>query len=338
LSSVANHRFDLNFSVDRPFDVVGFGQNAVDHVCLVPHYPAFNTKLQVTRYRQMAGGQIATAMAECALLGMRVKYIGKVGADDLGRFSLDSLKEFGIDTANVMVEPDSYNHYSFIMVDATNGERTILFDRDERLRYRAGEISPDSILSGKLLHLDANDLQAAIQCSKWAKSAGMPICLDIDRCDPGVEDLLPQIDFLIPSENFPLEFSGTDNLHDALHKLNRITGGFVCATLGARGALALFDGEYLPSPGFKVQTVDTTGAGDVFHGAFLYGVWKNWPLISILEFANAAAAINCAHLGARGGLTRIGDVLGFLRDRGVSLNLESGQTYHEAWSDRSNNT
>jgi sulfofructose kinase len=334
LSSIANHRFNLNLSDSSAFDVVGFGQNAVDHVCLVPHFPAFNTKLQVTRYRQMAGGQIATAMVECSLLGMRAKYVGKVGADELGRFSLESLKEYGIDSSDVSVEPDSYNHYSFIMVDATNGERTILFDRDERLRYREGELSRSMVTSGKLLHLDANDLQAAVLCSKWAREAGIPVCLDIDRCDPGVENLLPQIDFLIPSENFPLEYSETDNLHDALKKLHAITGGFLCATLGARGALALFEGEFLPSPGFKVQTVDTTGAGDVFHGAFLYGVWRNWPLKSVLEFANAAAAINCAHLGARGGLTSLREVLNFLRDRGVSLNPDTGEAYHEAWSNR----
>lgn len=335
MSSITNHRFNLKLS-DSRLDVVGCGQNAVDHVCLVPHYPAFNTKLQVTRYRQIAGGQIATAMAECARLGMRVKYIGKFGADELGRFSLDSLKEFGIDISDATVEPGSYNHYSFIMVDATSGERTILFDRDEKLRYRPGELTPEMVCCGKLLHLDANDLNCAIQCSKWARGNGIPICLDIDRCDPGVEELLPQIDFLIPSENFPLEYAETDNLHEALLKLHSISGGFVCATLGSRGALALLNGEFLSSPGFKVQTVDTTGAGDIFHGAFLYALWRNWPLKSILAFANAAAAINCAQLGARGGLTAPGDVLRFLRDRGVCLDPDSGLIQDGTWSASAN--
>lgn len=325
MPSIADFRFNLKLRKDQPFDVVGMGLNAVDHLCVAPNYPAFNTKVKISEFRKMGGGQVATAMAECAQLGMRAKYVGKVGSDDLGEFSLESLRNLGIDISGVTVEPDSYNQYAFIIIDSRNGERTILWDRDPKLMYRPGELRREEVIAGAMLHLDGHDLKAAIQSSQWAREAGMPVCLDIDRLDPDIGRLLPNIDFLISSTNFPLELTRGKDIHKALLKLQEITSGFVCATLGAEGALSLLGGEFYYSPGFAVEAVDTTGAGDVYHGAFLFGLWKNWPLDSILHFANAAAALNCVRLGARGGLSTAADVFAFIQSRGVIMDATSGR-------------
>lgn len=323
MPSIADHRFNLRLRRDFPFDVVGMGLNAVDHICVVPRYPPSNSKVEISEYRKMGGGQVATAMAQCSKLGMRAKYIGKVGSNHLGRFSLRSLAALDIDISAVTVEPDSYTQYALIIVDSRNGERTILWDRDPKLMYKPGELKEADLLSGSMLHLDGHDVSAAIQASQWARRAGVPVCLDIDRQESGIHELIRHVDFLISSSQFPGEVTGENEIESAMIKLGEFTQGLVCCTLGEEGALVLLNGEFYRSPAFSVEAKDSTGAGDVFHGAFLFGLWNNWPLGSILRFASGAAALNCLHLGARGGLSTAAEVFRFLRKRGIRIDEPS---------------
>jgi sugar/nucleoside kinase (ribokinase family) len=305
-------RFNLSFPKNKPFDVVSMGLNSVDFLSVVPEFPTLNSKMKILRFSKQGGGQVATAMVALSRWGVKTKYIGKVGGDELGHFSLNSIHQEGVDVSSVIMEPNAQNQFAIIIVDGVSGERTILWDRDERLMYREGELRKEEVCSGKLFHLDGHDLPAAIQCAKWAKEEGIPTVLDIDKAEPLTPELIKEIDFIVTSSRFPTLFTGISDREKALIEIQKQTPGFLCATLGPEGAMALVDGEILYVKGFPIHVVDTTGAGDVFHAGFIYGLLQNWEVVEILRFANAVAALKCRDLGGRRGIPALGKVQKFL--------------------------
>ncbi len=303
-------QFNLSFQ-DKPFNVVGMGLNSVDFLCVVPEFPVLGSKMKMLQFSKQGGGQVATAMVALSRWGMRTKYIGKVGEDELGEFSLKSIRQKGVDISSVTIEPNATNQFATIIVDSSSGERTILWNRDERLMYREGELRKEEVCCGKILHLDGHDIRAAIQCSRWAKEEGIPTVIDIDRVDPLTPELLKQTDFIITSSRFPTMVTGISDRKKALLELQKHTSGFLCSTLGGDGAIALVNGEFLHIEGLKVDAVDTTGAGDVFHGGFIYGLLQNWEVVQILRFANAAAGLKCKELGGRKGIPTLEEIKKF---------------------------
>ena len=301
-------RFNLSFPKDKAFDVVGMGLNSVDFLCVVPEFPTLNSKMEMLQFSKQGGGQVATAMVALSRWGIKAKYIGKVGGDELGQFSLHSIHEEGVDVSSVTTEPNATNQLATIIVDRSTGDHTILWNRDDRLRYREGELRKDEICSGKLLHLDGHDIHAAIQSASWAKEEGIPTVVDLDKAEPLTPELIKKIDFAITSSRFPTLLTGISDREKALVEMQRQAPGFLCATLGREGAIALVDGEILYVKGFEVNAVDTTGAGDVFHAGFIYGLLQNWEVREILRFANGAAAFKCRELGGRKGIPTLEEI------------------------------
>jgi len=308
-----NMRFNLSFPKDKPFDVVGMGLNSVDFLTVVPEFPAPNSKMKMLQFSKQGGGQVATAMVALSRWGVKTKYIGKVGADELGQFSLHSIRQEGVDVSSVKIEPNATNQFATIIVDGSTGDRTILWNQDDRLMYREGELQKEEVCCGKLLHLDGHDIRAAIQCARWAKEEGIPTVVDLDRVEPLTSELIKEIDFLITSSRFPLLYTGISDQKEAFFELQKHTLGFLCATLGHSGAMALVNGEFFYAEGFKVKAVDTTGAGDVFHGGFIYGLLQNWEVEKMLRFANAVAALKCLDLGGRRGIPTLEKTQPFMR-------------------------
>jgi len=305
-------RFNLSFVKDKPFDVVGMGLNSVDFLTVVPEFPAPNSKIKMLQFSKQGGGQVATAMVALSRWGVKTKYIGKVGEDELGQFSLHSIRQEGVDVSSVTIEPNATSQFATIIVDGSTGDRTILWNRDERLMYREGELRKGEVCSGKLLHLDGHDIHAAIQSARWAKEEGIPSIVDLDKVEPLTSELIKQIDFVITSSRFPTLLTGISDREKALIEMQRQSSGFLCATLGHEGAIALVDGEMVYVRGFGVNAVDTTGAGDVFHAGFLYGLLQNWKVKEILRFANGAAALKCRELGGRKGISTLEEIQKFL--------------------------
>jgi sulfofructose kinase len=305
-------RFNPSFPKNKPFDVVGMGLNAVDFLTVVPEFPTLNSKMEILQFSKQGGGQVATAMVALSRWRVRTKYIGKVGGDELGQFSLHSIHEEGVNVSSVTIEPNASNQLAIIIVDGVSGKRTILWDRDERLTYREGELRKEDVCSGKLLHLDGHDLRAAIQCVKWAREEGIPTVIDIDKVEPLTSELIREIDFVITSSRFPSLFTGISDRENALIELQKQIPGFLCATLGHEGAMAFIGKQILHVEGFHINVVDTTGAGDVFHAGFIYGLLQNWEVTEILRFANAAAALKCRDLGGRRGIPTLEEVQKFL--------------------------
>jgi len=288
------------------FDVTGIGLNATDTLILLPHFPAYAGKVAFDREILSPGGQVASALVTCAKLGLRVKYIGTVGDDERGRIQLDSLRETGINLDDVEVRKGCPNQTAYILIDEATGERTVLWKRDDCLRLGAESITPEKITCGRLLHLDAHDTAAVGRAAEIARRHHIPVTLDVDTIYPGFDRVLQHVDYLIASSEFPSRWTSENDPFRALELIqNEYRMPVAAMTLGAHGALARFEGRFIYSPAFVVNCVDTTGAGDVFHGAFCYAVLQNMPLRETLEFSNAMAALNCTALGARGGISTI---------------------------------
>ena len=288
------------------FDVVGVGLNATDTLILLPHFPAYGGKVPFLREILSPGGQVASALVTCAKLGLSAKYIGTVGDDERGRIQMESLRESGLNLDDVEIRRNCANQSAYILIDQTTGERTVLWKRDDCLRIDSGAVTPDKIACARLLHIDGHDTQAVARAAEIARGQGIPVTVDVDTIYPGFDRVLPHVDYLVASSEFPGRWTSERDPFRALEMIQEEYGMRVAAmTLGARGALARAEGRFIYSPGFVVNCVDTTGAGDVFHGAFCYAVLQNMPLRETLEFSNAMAALNCTAFGARGGIATV---------------------------------
>lgn len=285
------------------FDLVGVGLNATDTLLIVPRFPAYGGKETVEEEILSVGGQVTSAVAACQGLGLRTKYVGTVGDDHRGELQLASLRAAGVNVDDVKVRPGVPTQSAYIIVDRQTGERTVFLLRDERLRLEPEEIEDSWIAEARLLHIDGHDTPAVERAARLANEHSIPVTVDVDTIYDGFERVLPLVDYLIGSSNFPEQWTHERDPFEALTKIQEQFGMKVAAmTLGSHGALARQEERFYYSPAFVVDCVDTTGAGDVFHGAFCYGVLQEWPLERILEFSNAMAALNCKALGARGGL------------------------------------
>ena len=285
------------------FDLVGVGLNATDTLLLVPKYPELGGKVAFEREILSPGGQVATALATCSKLGLRSKYIGAVGDDEHGRIQMASLREAGLNLDDVEVRAGCPNQSAYIVIDQSTGERTIFWHRPDCLTIDPAKITPEKIACARMLHVDGHDTPAVARAARIARDHGIPVSVDVDNVYPGFDQVLACVDYLVGSTEFPARWTGE---HDPFRALELIQDQYgmrvVAMTLGLHGALAREGGRFVYSPGFIVDCVDTTGAGDVFHGAFCYSVLKGATVRDALEFSNAMAALNCTRLGARGGI------------------------------------
>jgi sulfofructose kinase len=289
----------------KPFDVAGFGLNSIDLITVVAEYPASNTKQRLQRFARLPGGQIATAMATCARLGWRSRYIGTFGEDELGALSRESLIAEGVDIGAARIITGATNQFAVILVDARSGERTVLWDRHPALTMEPDEVPKEAVTSGRLLIVDCHQTAAATRAARYAREAQVPTIVDVEKVRPGITELLQTVDVITAAQEFPTALTGHEDLGRALEAMARDFGpAVVCVTLGSAGSLTWCNGREIRTPPYQVDCIDSTGAGDVFRGAFAAGclAMPDGDLEDVLRFANAAAALNCRALGSRGAL------------------------------------
>jgi sulfofructose kinase len=290
------------------FDILGIGENATDTVLQLPQFPALGSKVEMLGAQIMPGGQVATALIACQRWGLRTHYVGVVGDDHAAELHRKELRRAGVHSDLAQVSR-TLSQMSFILIDASSGERTIVWRRDPRLTVPPAFLARSWITSARLLHVDGHDPATTSMAASWARASGIPVVADLDHMSPGLLRLLRFVDFPVTSKEFPADATGEKNLLKALPELHRTYGSrAVCATLGIHGALAWDGSRFCYAPSYKVQVVDTTGAGDLFHAAFSYGILHRWDLERILDFACAAAGLNCETLGARGGIGALAKV------------------------------
>ena len=293
------------------FDVIGVGESSIDEVYRLPVFPqphGPSAKLRVSSRTISPGGQVATALCTCASFGLRTSYVGALGRDDHGRTLRDALDRRAVDVRHVVTR-DAATRYAVILIDERSGERVVLWDRDPRLALSPAEIPPAAIADARLLHVDNLDEDIAILAAGIARANGRPVTTDIDIVGRRTEELVEAVTAAIFGEHILAEYAGEHDAGRALRTLrSRHPHPMLCVTLGARGAL-LLDGDRLHQvPGHAVRAVDTTGAGDVFRGAFIYALLRGDAPDHILAFANAAAAVSCTREGAIGGVPMLEEV------------------------------
>jgi sulfofructose kinase len=299
---------------DERWDVVGVGANSVDFVNLLPGYPQpFGSfaKMQIRDRRVLCGGQTATAMCTCASLGLRSKYVGVSGTDENGRRIRLELTKRDVDIADLIIR-DAENQFAVILVDETTGDRIVLWDRDDRLRLRDRELPVDALAAARVVHVDDVDDDAAIRAARIARDAGAAVTSDIDRLTPRTEELVASVTHAIFAQHVPTQLTGIHDMEGALRKLRCTHKHLLCVTMGEHGAMALDGDRFYHEPAFSVHAVDTTGAGDVFRGGFIYALLQHQPIDRILRTANAAAAVSCTRLGALNGVPTLDEVRGLM--------------------------
>ena len=298
-----------------PPDVVGLGYTATDYLAVVPHLPELDTKLEAGCLSIQGGGPVATALVTVRRLGLRPLYIGKVGDDDFGRFMLEELGKEGVDVTKVVCEKGAKSQFAFIMVDARLGHRTIVWTRGTVTRLRRGEADLSALDRCRCLMLDDLETEAGIEAAARARELGIPIVLDAGSVRDGMAELVPMCDYVVASSHFGLQYTGSDDPPWAARLIHEKTGRVAVVTAGEKGSFCAGPQGSFARKGFEVRAVDTTGAGDVFHGAFAVGILNGWDLPRVLEFSNAVAAMKCTKLGGRPGIPTFDEALEFLRSR-----------------------
>ena len=309
----------FQFASDKRYDAVGFGTNAVDFLIEVPQYPQFNSKVELSNYAQMAGGEAASTMAGLQRLGLATAYAGRFGDDPAADIGIASLDDEGVDTRFAERISGAATQIAFIIVDEASGERTVIWKRDKKLAYSPEDAPLDAARECRVLHITPHDTAACIAMAGAAKEAGAFVSIDIDNIFDGIEDLLPLIDIFVSSADFPARLTGIGTLKDALLSLSERYGfKIACATLGESGSILLAEGKFVETPGYAVPggCVDTTGAGDAFRAGLLYGLLSEASVEDAAAYANAVAALKCRSLGARSALPTEQELLTLLKKAG----------------------
>jgi sulfofructose kinase len=312
----------LNSSDRIEFDCIGFGMNVVDYLSILDPYPGLDEKVEVTESSMQGGGPVPTAMATLARLGLKVAYIGKVGDDPEGKFIKAELEKEGVNTDYLMVDKIGKTSHAFIWVDKGSGKRTVALDKTKSNHVERNEFTFMNSIFTRFLHLDARQPEIDIFLSRWAKKLGAEVSLDVGSLRSGVESVFPFVDHLIVSKRFACGFTGLTDPFSACERLMKEGFETVVVTIGEDGCVYASarkprmsggQNQVLRSPGFPVRVVDTTGAGDVFHGAFIYGLLNKWDLEKTAQFACATAAMKCTKLGGRAGIPSLVEVTNFIR-------------------------
>ena len=297
------------------FDVVGVGIACLDHNATVTKIPELDEHVMVLDYRKQMGGTVSTALTTIQRLGLTTKYMGMLGDDENGTFVLDSLRAEGVDVDSVRVAEGERSPFSFVLVDSMTGKRSIAYYPGCSFTAPADCIDTDAIKSARLLHVDIYTPAVAAACDA-AREAGVTISVEANVVYPGLEDLLHGGDIFITSREVFHELVGENDPVAAGKKAREEYNlDHAVVTLGAEGSVAVGEHEIITAQGFEVEAVDTTGAGDVFHGAYLYGHVMGWRFIRTLRFANAAAALMCTGQSGWSDIPTLPQVEHFLREQ-----------------------
>lgn len=305
--------------MDKQWDVIGTGSATVDDLLFVDHFPVQDTKQPILRSERHGGGLCATAMVASARLGARTAFAGVLGYDDISRWVEDDLAQEGIDVSLVVHREDARPIHAHIIVDE-QGTRTILYE--VRGRIGADDTLPDAdtIRKARVLFVDDFGLVGQVRMARAAREAGIPVVGDFEiDASSRVDDLVGLVNHLILSAGFATRYTGIADPAEAARSLWRPDRAVVIVTAGTQGSWT-YDGEHPPmhQPAFPVRAVDTTGCGDVFHGAYAASLNWNLPLMERVRFAAAAAALKATQPGGRRGIPRREQVEAFLRERGES--------------------
>ncbi len=297
--------------------VIGLGQCAYDYLFVTDSFPVPDTKKEILEWTNAGGGPVATALAGLARLGIECRYHGIIGGDEAGKRIRESLLAEKINIDGLIERPGSDSQVAFIAVEKVTGKRTIFWKRPSAKPLHPDEL-PDNFLEGaNFLLVDGLMAKTSIYAAKEARKKGIPVMLDAGRVREGMIDLANLSDYIVASEEFArgLRKDKPFDPEEAIEKIRSFGAKAATITLGDKGSITLYNDDIFRTPAFKVDAVDTTGAGDVFHGGYIYGILQKWDIKEVVRFASAFAAIKCRKLGGRAGIPGLKETMEFMKER-----------------------
>lgn len=286
------------------WDILGIGSSTVDDILFIDSFPRPDEKMPIRRSLRRAGGQTSTALAAAARLGARVSFCTCLGEEDLSQFMLGELKKNGVGCQHVTIFPGSRPFYAVILIDSSQGSRTILYSNEGFREIDPAAIDPQWIASSRVVLTDHNTPHAGLHAARLARDLHIPVVADLERTNiDGLADLLPMVDHLIVSQRFARDYTGLDEPAAMTANLARKDQAACVVTCGSRGCwYSLNGGPVRHFPAFEVQVVDTTGCGDVFHGAYAAALARGDDIERAIVLASAAAALKATNSGGWSGL------------------------------------
>lgn len=312
-----------------PLQIVGLGMATLDVLIRLHEMPSWERGVRVDDFGFDGGGPVGTAMVAAAKLGARVGFIGTAGNDVAADLKLRSIRDVGIDLSRMVYRDAPEDQLVIVHVHAETGERVFSgVHREARETLAPEDLDRAYITSASYLHLEGFHREAAIQAAQWMQEAGKTVALDGSKTqgpiDPSMRALISHVDVLISGEGFVEALTGLDDVEAACRAALETGPRIVVQTMGAEGSYTATRDAHFHTPAFQCDVVDTTGAGDVFHGAYLVGLLHGWNVREIAQFSTAVSAIKCASLGGRGGIPTFDDVMCYLRARGIELGDTDG--------------
>lgn len=299
--------------------IVGIGANVYDTLITLPYYPKEDTKLRADMVKESGGGPCATGLTAAAKLGESAAYIGNITDDAAGKYLIDDFKRYGVSDEYINIVPGCRSFTSYIWLSEQNASRTCVFEKGSVPALSLNSRQIQAIAGSRLLMVDGNDIEAAIEGAQIAKKSSVIVLYDAGGMYDGVDRLLPLADCLIPSEEFALKLTGAANAEEAAKKLfNMYSPDVVVVTCGKKGGVCCDNKGVAQYPSFSVAAVDSNGAGDVFHGAYAFAVVNGMDHYKACIFSSAVSALKCTRLGAREGVPCYDEVVEFLKERGYN--------------------
>ncbi|HOU11647.1 MAG TPA: carbohydrate kinase family protein [Anaerolineae bacterium] len=310
--------------MENSLQIIGLGMCTLDVLIRCKDLPTWAGGTRISAFGFDGGGPVGTAMVASAKLGARVGFIGTAGNDAAAEFKLRSMRECGIDLSHMVYRDAPEDQVVVVNIHAETGER--IFSSVQR--WGQGQIEPQEldrayVTSADYLHLDGFHNAAAIQAAQWMRAAGKTVVLDGHKTDGPVGEhlrrLIPDVDVLISGSGFARHLTGIDDIWTAGTAILGMGPRIFVQTEGIDGSYTITAAEQFHTPAFPVDVIDTTGAGDVFHGAYIVGLLRGWNLRQIALFSTAVSALKCTSLGGRGGIPCFDAVMVFLRERQVAI-------------------
>jgi len=279
-----------------------------DLLGIVERYPELDEKAPMAEMVEGGGGQAATAMAAVAALAGNAGIFGRVGDDPNGRKIMQAFQDADIDTAGMTVVPSSTSQFAVCIILKSTGQRSIFWKNGTMGKPGPQDLDPALVARAKAVLIDSHALDAGIRCATLAREAGTPVVLDLEKPHERNPELASLSTHPIFPEGYGAQLTGAADPVAACRAVQAMGPKVAIVTLGERGCVALDGDEVHRVPAFRVPVVDTTGAGDVFHGAFTYGLALGMSLEENLRFASATAALACRGLGGRASLGTMEEV------------------------------
>ncbi|GMR04920.1 MAG: sugar kinase [Thermodesulfobacteriota bacterium] len=291
--------------------VAGVGQCSLDYIVSVKRFPEEDTKEEALGFTSEGGGPVATALVSLSRLGVKTYFTGLVSDDDAGKAIKKGLVAEGVDIKGLVVRKGGSSQRAFIVANMKNGSRTIYWQRPSVGELAPLDVNPSQIRGKDFLLVDGLMPGAALAAVRLARSLKIPIMLDAGSMKAGMLKLCGLCDYVIGSEDFSRAISPDPK--KTLKKISALGPKAVTITMGRRGSVTWSEGRIFRTPAFRTRAVDTTGAGDVFHGGCIYGLMKGSSMEEAVRFASAFAALKCAAPGGRSGIPTLRKTLLFLK-------------------------